>query len=149
MLTRPLLLLALFARSMNAQATITGLVHDSISHTPLAGAEVQLVPADNPALLGHTATSDSLGRFTLTNVPKGRYALGFLHPMLDSLGVDVPPKVVFVDNDRSIRADLAIPSGGRLRAAICGPQSTPDSVGVVVGVVRDARSLTPVAGAAV
>lgn len=149
MLIRSLLLIALLARFAGAQASITGLVHDSISHTPLVGAEVQLVPADNPALLGHTATSDSLGRFTLSNVPKGKYALGFLHPMLDSLGVDVPLREVFVDDNRSIRADLAIPSGARLRGAICGKNPTLDSVGVVVGYVRDARNSTPVAGASV
>ncbi len=149
MLIRSLFLVALFARVMNAQATITGIVHDSIAGTPLAGAEVQLVPANNPALLGHSATSDSLGRFTLAAVPKGRYALGFLHPMLDSLGVDLPPRELFVDDSGSIRADLAIPAGARLRTAICGPRAVGDSVGVVVGIVRDAQSHTPVAGAAV
>lgn len=143
------LLLALVARIAGAQASITGLVHDSIAHMPLVGAEVQLVPADNPAMLGHTATSDSLGRFTLNNVPKGRYALGFLHPMLDSLGVDVPLRELFVDDARSIRADLAIPSGGKLRTAICGRNTTTDSVGVVVGFVRDARTAAPVTGVAV
>lgn len=149
MLIRSVLLLAFFAQITNAQASITGLVHDSIARAPLVGAEVQLVSADNPAMLGHTATSDSLGRFTLNNVPKGRYALGFLHPMLDSLGVDVPLREVFVDDNRSVRADLAIPSGARLRAAICGPNTTTDPVGVVVGYVRDARNSTPVAGVAV
>ncbi len=149
MMIRSLLLLALFARITNAQASITGLVHDSISHTPLVGAEVQLVSADNPAILGKSATSDSLGRFTLNNVPKGRYALGFLHPMLDSLGVDVPLREVFVDDNRSVRADLAIPSGGKLRTAICGLNKTRDSVGVVVGFVRDAHTELPVANAAV
>lgn len=150
MLMKAILSVAVFAQMASAQgATITGLVHDSISHAPLAGAEIQLVPANDPSSLAHTATSDSLGRFALSNVPKGRYALGFLHPMLDSLGVDIPLREVIVDDNRSMRVDLGIPGGAKLRRAICGNASTKDSVGVIVGFVRDAASDMPVAGVSV
>jgi hypothetical protein len=153
---RPFLVLALLAPMARAQtpdathgATITGVVYDSVAHLPLAGAMVQLVAADPQARFGRTSIADSLGRFTLGGVPDGRYNLGFYHPVLDSLGVEPPPREVKVEGQRSMRADLAIPSPARLRAAICGAQSAQDSSGVVVGIVRDAQDGAPAAGASV
>ncbi len=129
--------------------TISGVVRDSVAGTPLAGATVQLVAADNPARLGRTATSDSLGRFALNDVPNGRYTLGFFHPMLDSLGIEPTLREVVIDGQRAVRADLAIPSAARLRTAICGSQSAANSGAVVIGIVRDAHEDTPVARAKV
>ena len=156
---KPVLIVALLARIADAQvadtihrvsgATVSGVVRDSIARLPLVGAVVQLVAAGNPAQLNRSAISDSLGRFTLTDVPDGRHMLGFFHPMLDSLGVDAPLREVYVNGGREVRADLAIPSAGRLRAAICGERSARDSGTVVVGIVRDARDGMPVGGAKV
>jgi hypothetical protein len=156
---RTLLLAALTAGFADAQAinsirpvggaTIAGTVFDSLSGTPLSGAEVQLVSADNPSLLGRSATSDSLGRYTLIDVPPARYALGFLHPMLDSLGVDVPPREVTVASGQKLRIDIGIPSPSRLRTAICGPAPQADSVGVLIGFVRNARDGSPATGSVV
>jgi hypothetical protein len=153
---RPLLLLALLAQVAGAQgvdtthsahgASVTGVVRDSIARGPLAGAIVQLVSADNPARFGRSTISDSLGRFTLIDVPIGRYTIGFFHSLLDSLGVEAPLHEVTVDIDRPVRADLAIPSPARLRAAICGESLDSDAGGVVIGVVRDAATGAPAAG---
>ena len=149
------ILVALFAQIASAQAkvtthlpgaTISGVVYDSIARTPLADAMIQLVAADNPALLGPTATSDAQGRYTLSDVPDGRYKLGFFHPMLDSLGVEAPLREVSVVEHRAVSADLAIPSPARLRAAICGKAGERDAGAVIVGVVRDAVDGSSAAG---
>lgn len=132
-----------------ASASISGVVHDSIAQRPLAGALVQLVVVDGVTDFARTAVSDSVGRFTLGELPAGRYTLGFFHPLLDSLGVDAPLREVNVDGYRSVRADLAIPSPARLRAVICGPGSTRDSGAVLIGVVRDAHKDAPAAGVTV
>jgi len=143
---RPLLCIALFARLADAQAgeqpgtTVSGVVRDSIARTPLVGAVVQLVAVDSAVRVGRSALSDSLGRFTLTDVPAGRYTLGFFHPMLDSLGLEPPTREVLVDGRQPVAADLAIPSPARLRAAICGPQSSPAPGALVMGIIRDART---------
>lgn len=137
-----------------SSATVSGVVRDSIALVPLGGAWVQLVAAEGPAHFARTVVSDSLGRFTLKDVPDGRYVLGFFHPLLDSLGVQPPLRDVNVQRHRSVREDLAIPSPARLRAAICGSRSATDAgakVGgaVVVGVVRDARERASAAGVTV
>jgi hypothetical protein len=137
------------AFSQTPQATsISGYVNDSIAHTSLADATVQLISATDPAFL-KTATSDSNGHFIITDVPPGKYKLGFLHPVLDSLGVEAPLREVNVDSARPVAADLAIPSASRLRVAICGKPATTDSGAVIVGAVRDAKTGAPIQGAAV
>lgn len=130
-------------------STVSGVVRDSISGKPVVGAVVQLVAADSIARSGRTTVTDSLGRFSLADVPAGRYVLGFFHPMLDSLGVEAPWRKVVVDGRSPARADLAIPSSERLRTAICGPRTVPGSDAVLVGIVRDARAGEAIAGVTV
>lgn len=120
--------------------TVAGVVYDSIGRAPLAGALVQLVSADPAAPFTGSAHSDSLGRYSVANVPPGRYLLGFFHEMLDSLGVEPPLREVRLDGRHPLRADLAIPSPWRLRTTICGAKAASDSGSLVMGVVRDART---------
>ena len=120
-----------------ATSSVGGVVHDSIARAPLANATVQLVARDDPAFV-RTTTSDSLGGYLITDVPVGHYTLGFLHPLLDSLGVDSPLRAIDVANFRPVRVDLAVPSPARLRRAICGTQPAGDSGAVIIGVVRNA-----------
>ena len=161
MRVRSLLAVALLplARSVAAQATdttrraagvtVSGTVRDSIQRTTLAGAIVQLVARDSLTSAARTTTSDARGRFAFDSVVPGRYALGFFHPLLDSLGLESGVHEVSVDGRRPVRADLAIPSPARIRAAICGPRVVTASDAVVVGFVRDAGDRTPAAGATV
>jgi len=132
-----------------ASATVSGVVRDSIAHTPLAGATVQLVAADHPALFGRTTVSDSLGRFVLNDVPEGRYMIGFFHPVLDSLGIEPPLRELYVDGLQPLRADLGVPSPSQLRIAICGRPSATNSGAVIVGTVRDASDGSPARGVTV
>src|SRR6185503_6955173 len=159
MRVRPLILAMLVARAAIAEApdtissvtgaSVSGFVRDSIARAPLSGAVVQLVAADNPARFGRTANTDSLGRFVFNDVPDGSYTLGFFHPMLDSLGVEAPLRGVSVAGQKSVETELAIPSPGRLRAAICGKPAKGDSSALIVGVVRDAVTGTPASGVTV
>ena len=125
--------------------TVSGVVHDSIGGGPLADATVQLVSRDDPAKFLRNATSDSLGRFSLADVPLGRYSLGFFHPVLDSLGIEAPPRDVNVDSYSPVIADLAVPSPVRLRSAICRNTVAGDSVAVIIGTVRNAQDGSPAA----
>ena len=107
---------------------------------------MQAVAAKSVAGVVHTAVSDSMGRFTFSRVPVGRYTLGFFHPMLDSLGVEAPLREIYIDGTAPVRADLAIPSAERLRMVICRPKSGADLGAVILGAVRDSRDGMPVAG---
>ena len=153
------LLLALSAHPALSQApdssgrpagtTVSGIVHDSIARRPLADAMVQLVAPEGAPSFVRAVQSDSLGRYLLSDVPDGRYMLGFFHPIVDSLGLAPPVREVHVIRQHPLREDLAIPSPSRLRTAICGPTSREDSGAVVVGTVRNAFTDAPVDGASV
>lgn len=130
------------------RVTVSGTVYDSMAVAPLAGATVQLVSAGDRSAFARTVIADPLGRYTIRDVPSGRYVAGFFHPVLDSLGVKVPAREVRVEGS-DVRADLAIPSAAALRTAICGPSATDEPGGVMTGVVRDARDRTPIGGATV
>lgn len=125
-------------------ANVSGTVHDSIARHPLAGARVQLVAADALAAFRRSTDSDPQGRFAFSDVPAGRYMVGFFHAILDSLGLEPPLRQVVVSRQKRVRADLAIPSPARMRTAICGPRQSAGLQGVILGVVRDARSGSPV-----
>ena len=128
-------------------ARVTGIVHDSIAGAPLRGATVQLVAIDNPTRIGRTVSSDSSGRFAFGDVSDGRYLVGFFHPMLDSLGLDPVLREIAVAAGRPVRADLAIPSVGRLRMAVCGAAAEPaESSAVVIGIVREVEGRVPAPG---
>lgn len=130
-------------------AVINGVVFDSISSERLAGAMVQLVAADG-ADAGHvlTATSDSLGRFTLNGVAPGNYVAGFFHPALDTLGLESGTHQVAV-RDGSQVLFLSSPSARTIIGSLCGVASANDSTGLLMGHVRSTGSHEPIDGASV
>ncbi|MDP1889399.1 MAG: carboxypeptidase regulatory-like domain-containing protein [Gemmatimonadaceae bacterium] len=128
---------------------ISGVVRDSLARGPLSGAWVQFVEAGRYATVARTVITDSLGRFAFDGVPNGRYTIGFFHALLDSLGVEPLLRQVTVSRGRAARIELATPSPARLRSAICSAPLTAATGGVVLGVLRDARTRAPVADATV
>ena len=76
--------------SLAAQSSVIGTVTDSVNHHPLAGAMIQL--ANDSAKIVKSATSDSLGGFRIDSLAPGSYIIGFFHPTLDSLGLDLLPR---------------------------------------------------------
>ncbi len=131
-----------------APISLRGIVYDSLSHAPLAGATVQAVRADNAASARST-TSDSSGAFQLDSIAPGRYLLGFLHPTLDLLAVQVTPVIVIADGRTLPPVTLAVPGPTSMRAALCPPTTPSDSSGAVAGVVRNALTGDAASGATV
>ncbi len=134
-----------------AQVTISGTVFDSTSRVMLAGAVVQLLRADDPAApVAYSARSDSSGRFMIGGVAGGRYLAGFMHPVLDSLDVELPPRPLDVPAGGSaVRLPLAVPSAATISLALCPANARSDSTGAIFGRLYDAETLRPVASAGV
>lgn len=127
-----LLLLALLAGAGSAagqSATVAGTVWDSVRAVPLAGARVELSGTRSWTLSGEDGT------YRIDHPNAGRYRLAFSHPWLDSLGVDVEPRVVALERGEAVFADLAIPSLATVRARLCGADAD-TALAVVVGRVR-------------
>jgi hypothetical protein len=141
----PVALLSMAASMISATAssglqsgTIRGVVYDSVGERSLAGATVQLVDVQRPAV-GRTATTDSAGQFAFTEVASGRYVLGFVHDVLDSLGLDPPRLAVEVREGQVQDVRLGIPGPSALVALLCGADVGRDSTGLFVGRLRDVQ----------
>jgi hypothetical protein len=132
------------APSIALTQSITGTVTDSIARAPLKGAIVQLAPDSGTER--HTLT-DSLGAFRFDSVAPGTYRIGFIHPLLDSIGLEPIIHELTITPNASARVSLATPAPSRIRDAMCGARGKGKAV--ITGFVRDARTDEPIAGAAI
>lgn len=117
------------------RARVRGEVLDSVRSRPLSGATVQLVAADNPSRI-LAAVSNLQGIFQFDDVPAGVYLAGFLHPVLDTLGVESNLLRVEVSTADPITVALGTPSAATLIDARCGPATPELPRGMFFGTVR-------------
>jgi hypothetical protein len=137
------------AQPVPAGTALSGVVFDSLAGLPLNAAVVSLANTDSLLLTPRTTITDSLGRFSIAGLSTGRYLVGFTHPVLDSLGLEVSSRSVSITDTRPRRVDLALPSPTTLRVAFCGPSAIVDSSALILGAARHARDGQTVAGASV
>ena len=123
----------------HAQATIRGVVHDSLAGSVLPSAAIRVVPAATPWTEGFATTSDTTGHFALSGLEAGRYLIGFSHPRLDSLGFDAVSRTIEIANPGSdVTLMLGVPSARSISRALCGELK--ESSGVVFGRVYRAEN---------
>lgn len=136
-------LAAMLTTPMAAQrATVFGVVYDSLKGQPLADAHVQLGSSDYSGAVIEAIT-DTHGRFRMDRVRPGSYIVGFTHPFLDSLGLEVPLRTLAIgDRTAQIQFSLAIPSAPSVRRQICPATSPVDSSGLMLGFLSDADQAT-------
>jgi hypothetical protein len=143
-------IVVLLATQMQAQApvrVVSGVVYDSVARAPLAGAVVQIALADSTMKI-FSGIADASGRFSISGLPAGRFAIGFQHDALYALGLESPLRA-FQLGDSSLTVDLAIPSGQRVNAALCGNVARDAKDGMLTGYVVDARNERSLGGAVV
>jgi len=135
------------APSATRRGAVKGVVTDSLTDAGLDEAEVQLAAADER---GSTLVvrTDSLGAFAIANVPAGRYLIGFDHPLLISLGLEMAPRPITVVEGEATDVQLSIPSSRTVRALRCGA-TVDDGLGMLVGALRTAAGESPVPTATV
>ncbi|MDB4950132.1 MAG: hypothetical protein JWM27_2781, partial [Gemmatimonadetes bacterium] len=124
-------------------STLTGVVWDSTRAAPLVGARVLVTGTPREA------RTDTAGRYVLAGLREGTYLLDLRAPRLDSMGFTAPPAEVTLERGATVRRDLAVPPLTAVLAAGCPEQAPDAALGILSGVVRDARSAVPVPGARV
>lgn len=132
-----------------AITNVSGTVYDSLGRTPLAGAIVQLVgTADSAEGRVYRTQSDSNGRFAVSGVTPGWYVVGFGHPKLDSLGLELSPRTVQL-RGAAQRLDLATPSSATVARQVCPAGTYGDSLGVMIGRLVSTTDRAPLPGAGI
>ena len=138
--TAAIVVAAIFPRGLIAQdpatGTIVGMVFDSTSSAPLAGARVAVVGT------GAAVESDDAGQFRLDEVPAGRQTVVFFHGRLGDLGVSPAPAQVVVAGAAVAEVLLAVPSRATILGGWCSiePGEGATSIG---GVVTDSITGVP------
>jgi hypothetical protein len=116
---------------------------DSVHNAPLANAVVLVEGASR------SATTDVDGRYRVDSIPPGQHRIMVLHPLLDTLGIQMrTPAYPFVA-DKSHDLDLTIPGGERLAGALCNAVWRSRGPAVLVGFVRDPDTNGPAVGSKV
>lgn len=119
---------------------IRGVIFDSLlSSAPLRGAVLTL-----DATTRMTVANDS-GAFEFDSVSPGMHRLVVRHPMLDSMGIDTigVPMSVGAQGDA---ATAALPDAERFMRLACNASRTRTGDGMLLGVVRNARTDQPMPG---
>jgi Carboxypeptidase regulatory-like domain len=129
-------------------ALVTGTVYDSLAEGPLAGADVQLLRQGAPERVYDTRT-DSAGRFSIADVDGGTYVVGFFHPRIDSLGIDLATQRITVSPAGRAELYLATPSRATLLTAVCPDTLAREDGTLLLGMVRSSVSGAPLSGATV
>ncbi len=130
-------LLALPVRAQDERpGVVIGLVYDSTTSTPLAGARVAVV---GTTVMGE---SDDEGQFRLEGVPAGEYQVIFFHPRLGALGISIPPGQVRVTAGAVSEVYLAVPSRETILAAWCSAETGTGDTSIG-GIVTDALTGVP------
>jgi len=124
--------------------TLTGFVYDSLQDMPIRGATVVIAGTT------HQTHTDSTGqyRFDIDSLPEGVATVGFFLPAMDSLGITPPVRQIGIHHGQSAVLDLGVPSMRTVLRVICR-DSTSEGRGMMMGVVSDAQTDAPVAGALV
>src|SRR5262245_45513403 len=136
------------AQATTSGTTVSGVVYDSVGRVPLANADVELAEVGAQRTIARRARSDSLGRFEMSDVAPGRYFIGFYHPLLDSLSLELPTRTLEVTGT-PVRVSLGVPSLATIASVLCPTTYKSDSTATVIGRVYDAASLGGVASGTV
>ncbi|WKW12159.1 carboxypeptidase-like regulatory domain-containing protein [Pseudogemmatithrix spongiicola] len=133
-----LIAVATLATPLGAQATLSGVVFDSlITKAPMAEAQVVLQGYEG------SSTTDRRGRFSFRGLEPGSYQLTFFHPRLDSLSMSAPVFTVEVGAADVSGVQLSTPSFATTARALCGVELDANS-SILLARVRDAERGEPV-----
>jgi hypothetical protein len=153
---RPISVLALLfllgsplAAQQASTGAIAGDITDSVRAAPLAGAVVSATRTIGNRDTTFVATADTHGHFRFDSLAAGEYEMRFASPMLDSLQYGGPTTQVHVTAGSVARAALAVPSGTTIRSMACPGVEFIQGSGALLGLLTDAESGKPLAGAEV
>lgn len=120
------------------------MVYDSLQDEPVRGATVVIAGTT------HQTRTDSTGmyHFDVDSLPEGVLTVGFFLPSMDSLGITPPVRQVGIHHGESALLDLGVPSMRTVLRVVCR-DSVAEGRGMMMGVVSDAQTDAPVAGALV
>ena len=114
--------------------TVTGRVVDATTNLPITGATVSF-SSGNPPTVATTATTDSTGTYTATNVPAGSYTLTASAP---GYGNSAPVSIAVTGNQTTNPPDIPLGPvvNGTLGGLVTSTGSSSPAGGVTISIVN-------------
>src|SRR5215204_2751889 len=122
---------------------LRGTLHEKIESRSVRGASVSLVSVDAESSPTINARPDADGQFRLDSLAPGRYLVQVSSPTLDSLELSLPPERIEIAAGKASRFDFTMPSGARLRDAVCQGLRLSEGKVVVAGRALNADTERP------
>ena len=145
------LALAISAAPLAAQSaavgSLHGVLHERVGTRSVRSASVSLVRVESESSRTINARPDDRGQFRLDSLVPGRYLVQVSSPTLDSLELSLPPERVEIAAGKASRFDFTLPSGEKLRDAVCQGLRLGEGKVVVAGRALNADTDKPLAGA--
>ena len=138
------------ASSLAAQrqtGRLEGTLTEKLASRSSSAAWISLVQLESTNSATINVRPDARGHFHVDSLSPGRYLMQVGVPTLDSLELALPPAEVRIAGGETARADVALPTGARLREVVCTGVTLAEGKGVVAGRVADADTEQPLAGA--
>lgn len=131
------------APAASGLSALKGMVVDSLHDVPLANATI-LIEGTSRA-----AKSNVDGLYRIDSIPPGKHRVVMMHPLLDTLGVNMrTPEYNFVAGSTH-ELDIPIPGPRTLVAHVCTSAQQTLGPAVLLGFVKDPDTQAPAAGAKV
>ena len=140
--------LALRAQTTVQQApaglsVLRGFVTDGIHSQPLANATVLVEGTPRKV-----KTTDQ-GQFLIDSIPPGKRRVIVMHPLLDTLGIQMRTPPMDFDGGQTYDRELSIPAGEKLASTLCSAAYLQRGPGVLLGFVKDPDTSAPATGSTV
>ncbi|MFL5617768.1 MAG: carboxypeptidase regulatory-like domain-containing protein [Gemmatimonadaceae bacterium] len=124
-----------------------GTVHERMGTRSVRAAVVSLVAFESESSETITVHPDAQGQFRLDALSPGRYLIQVGIPTLDSLDVSLPAERIDIAAGKTSRFDVTLPSGTKLRDAVCHGLRLSEEKVAVAGHAMNADTDEPLVGA--
>jgi hypothetical protein len=137
------------AAAQRGAGALQGTIRERVESRSVRAAVVSLVDFDSESSHTITAHPDAQGRFRFDSLPPGRYLIQVAVPTLDSLEISLPAERVEIAEGKTTRFDAPLPSGAKLRDAVCHGLRLGEEKVAVAGHATNADTGEPLVGAQV
>jgi hypothetical protein len=127
--------------------SVYGVLRDQLGTRSVRAVSVSLVRAESESSRTIVARPDAQGQYRIDGLVPGGYLLQVSSPTLDSLELSLPPERVEITAGRASRFDFTLPSGVKLRDAVCQGVRMGEGKAAVAGRAMNADTDQPLPGA--
>ena len=127
--------------------SLQGTVRENIGSRSVHATWVSLLRVDAESGPTVSVKPDAKGNYRVDSLLPGRYLVQVSSPTLDSLEITLPAERVEIDAGKASRYDFSLPSGAKLRDAVCPGLRLGEEKVALAGHAVNADTDKPLAGA--